>query len=179
MKERKLCAKQTGLKEEELVKEKAWMEIHAADLCDEKKLQTIRNAIQAREFQKAQEREKLERERLAKMRKQQQEQWGKVQREHAEAIRKAEAERLAESLRRQEEYYKTLRQQQEAAKKTAAERQAANLKQQQAHDKAFREQQKADARRNQAFVENLPQFSQRPAAMNHQLHKGSCNHGGW
>lgn len=103
MKERRLVLKKADLKREETLLGKAKEEINAADLGDDGKIRVIQARIYARETRERHEREKVERERLAKFCKQQQEQREKLEREAAEALRKQRAEKRAAEQKRQEE----------------------------------------------------------------------------
>lgn len=95
MKERRLESKKADLKTHEDGLKRGKYEVDAADLCDDRKIQLLWAMIQ-------QEREKLERERIAKVRRQQQQQQ-QQQWEAAEAMRKEQAERRAAEQRRQQE----------------------------------------------------------------------------
>jgi hypothetical protein len=105
MKERRLELKKAELKNDENLLRKAEEEVNAANLNDDRKIQAIQARIWAKKNQERQEREKVERERMAKIWKQQQEQREKREREAAEARRKQQAEEraAAEQKRREEE----------------------------------------------------------------------------
>ncbi|KAG4438209.1 hypothetical protein IFR05_006306 [Cadophora sp. M221] len=104
MKERRLGLKEADLKGAEEVLRKAKEEIDAADLVENGKIRVIQDRIRARETWERQERERAERERIAKIWKQQQEQREKREREAAEAFRKQQAEERAAEQKRQEEF---------------------------------------------------------------------------
>ena len=103
MKERRLSSKKADLKKEDTALKTAKAELDAANRCDEGKIQVIQARIQARETRQRQEREKVERERIAKIWKQQQEQREKREREAAEALRKQLAEEQAARQKQQAE----------------------------------------------------------------------------
>ena len=103
MKERRLGLKKAELKREEDLSRKAKKEIDVADLGDENKIQMIQASVRAREFRQRQEREIAERERKAKIWKQQQEEREKREREAADTLRKQQAEKRAAEQKRQEE----------------------------------------------------------------------------
>ncbi|KAL8863857.1 MAG: hypothetical protein Q9198_010284, partial [Flavoplaca austrocitrina] len=103
MKERRLVLKQADLQREENLSRKAKGEIDTANLRDDEKIRVIQIRIWAREARERQERENAEREREAKIRKQQQEQREKREREAAEAMRKQQAENRAAEQKRQKE----------------------------------------------------------------------------
>jgi hypothetical protein len=103
MKERRLGLKKASLKEEESLLRKAKEEVDAADLVDTRKIREIQDKIWARETWEKQERVRVERERTAKIWKQQQEQREKRKQEAAEALRKQQAEERAAEQKRQEE----------------------------------------------------------------------------
>jgi len=103
MKERRLISKKTDLKSQENLLKRAKEEYDAADLDDDRKIHMIQIRIWAKEHQERQEREKSERERVAKIWKQQREQQEKREQEVAEALRKKQAERREAEQKRQEE----------------------------------------------------------------------------
>ncbi|KUJ18941.1 DnaJ-domain-containing protein [Mollisia scopiformis] len=114
MKERRLGLKKADLEKEENRVKTAKGEIDAADSVDERKIRVIEERIKAREMQEKErvERERQakiwkqqqeERERQAKIWKQQQEQQKKREQEAAEALRKQQAEQRAAEQKRQEE----------------------------------------------------------------------------
>ncbi|KLJ07618.1 hypothetical protein EMPG_10010 [Blastomyces silverae] len=92
MKDRRLELMKGDLKKEESFLRKAKEEVDAADLVDTRKIQVIQDRILARKTWERQERERVERERIAKIWKQQQEQQQKREWEAAEALRKQQAE---------------------------------------------------------------------------------------
>jgi hypothetical protein len=96
MKERRLESKKADLKKEEALLQKAKEEVDAADLSDDGKIRVIQARIRAKEIWERQEKERLERERRAKVAKQQQEQREEWEREAVEALRKQQAETRAE-----------------------------------------------------------------------------------
>jgi hypothetical protein len=103
MKERRLDLKKADLKKEESLSRQAKEEVDAADLVDNGKIRVLKGRIWARETREREERERAERETRARIWKQQQEQWEKLEREASEALRKQEAEERAAEQRRQEE----------------------------------------------------------------------------
>ena len=103
MKERRLGLKKAGLQKEESLLRKAKEEVDAADLVDTRKIREIQDKIWAGETWEKQERVRVERERTAKIWKQQQEQREKRKQEAAEALRNQQAEERAAEQKRQEE----------------------------------------------------------------------------
>lgn len=87
MKERRLAVKEESLKGEEDRFKTAKYEVDAADTADDRKIQAILNQKYAREFKERKEKENAERERLAKLREQQE--TVRRQREHEERERLA------------------------------------------------------------------------------------------
>lgn len=110
LKERRLEGKRVDLKREEARLTKAKEENEAAGLSDERKIGIIQAKRWAREAQERQERDKVERERLARILRQQQEelakQWEKQRREAEEARKKVEEERRAAEQKRRDEEQK-------------------------------------------------------------------------
>lgn len=100
MKERRLVLKKADLKKVENLSRKAWEEVDAANLVDDRKIRAIQDKIQTRETQERQEREKVKRERMARLRQQQQEQWEKQAREQAEILAKRRSEERAAEEKR-------------------------------------------------------------------------------
>lgn len=89
MKERWLEFRKVSLKNEEDLLRRTKEEVDAADLCDNKEIQRLRDVMRAREQMERQEKERIERERLAKIWKEHQEQ---REREEAERFRKTPAD---------------------------------------------------------------------------------------
>lgn len=110
MKERRLEWKKADLKREEARLTKAKEEIEAAGLSDERKIGMIQAKRWAREALERQERDKVERERLAKILRQRQEerekQWEKQQREAEEVRNRIQEERRAAEQKRRDEEQK-------------------------------------------------------------------------
>ena len=103
MKERRLETEKEGLEKVKNQLRKAKEEVDAANLSDDRKTGVIQDRIWAKIYREKQEREKVERERLAKILKQQQEQREKWEREAVEAAIKQQAEKRAAERKRQEE----------------------------------------------------------------------------
>ncbi|EPE28669.1 hypothetical protein GLAREA_09790 [Glarea lozoyensis ATCC 20868] len=125
MKERRLGPKKADLVKEESLLRKAKEEVDAADLVDDGKICVIQNRIWARESLERQERERAERQRMAKILKQQQEQRERAERERMTKILKQQQEQrekqereAAEALKQQEEYEKKWKEMIDKAEKT-------------------------------------------------------------
>ncbi|KAH7084422.1 DnaJ domain-containing protein [Paraphoma chrysanthemicola] len=110
MKERRLAAKKTELQLQETQLRKAKDDADAAIQCDESKIQSIKSRIHARHWRARQEKERerlekerLERERLAAIRKRQQDEQDRKDREAAEIARKKQAEIQAAYQKKQAE----------------------------------------------------------------------------
>ena len=101
LKERRLGLKQADLEKVENQLREAKQEVDAAELANDGKIRVIQGRIRAREIWERQERERVERERLAKIWKQQQEQREECEWAAAEALRKQLAE--AEQKRQEEQ----------------------------------------------------------------------------
>ncbi|KAF1844714.1 DnaJ-domain-containing protein [Cucurbitaria berberidis CBS 394.84] len=108
MKERRLALKKAALREEQSLLEKAKEAAEAADFVDDGNIRLLQQRIWAREASEKQEKEKVERERQARIRKEQQEQQEKRNREAAEARFK----QLAEEQKRSREVAEALRRRQ-------------------------------------------------------------------
>jgi hypothetical protein len=103
MKERRLGLKKADLRKEESLLRKAKEAVDAADLVDNEKIREIQDMIWAIENWERQKRERAEKERAARIWKQQQEQWQKREREAAERVEKLQVEERAAEQKRQEE----------------------------------------------------------------------------
>ena len=103
LKERRLGWQQTELQEKESLFKQAKKDIDAADLCDDQTIRDIEARARDREARERLEREMVEKERLARIRKQQQEQREKQAQEAREALRKQRAEARAAELAQQDE----------------------------------------------------------------------------
>ncbi|TVY13105.1 Chaperone protein DnaJ [Lachnellula arida] len=99
MKERRLGLKNADLEIEERWFRKGKEEVDAADLVDNRKIQSIQHRMREREIRERQERERVERERTARIWKQQQEQREKREREVAEALRKRQEDQARKGQR--------------------------------------------------------------------------------
>lgn len=150
-KERRLGVRKADLKKEESRLRDAEERVVAANMADTRMIQAIQDRIRLREQRERQELDRIERERVAMIRKQQQEQREKKEREAAEAWRTRQAEeRAAEQKRREEE----ARRRQKIADDEAKE---------------FRERY-ANA--------NLPRYFG-TGASTHEAPISTCHHGGW
>ena len=92
MKERRLGLKKAELRKQEGLLVKAKEDVDDADMVDNENIRVLQKRIWTRETMERQDREKVERDRLARIRRQQQEQREKQDREAAEALRKQQAE---------------------------------------------------------------------------------------
>ena len=92
MKERRLELKKAELRKQEGLLIRAKEDVDAADMVENGKIRVLQQRIWARETKERQDREKTERDRLARIWKQQQEQREKRDREAAEALRRQHEE---------------------------------------------------------------------------------------
>jgi hypothetical protein len=103
MKERRLELRKADLKKEESLLRNEKEETDTADLIDNRKIQAIQDRIWARERRETQEKERVQREKTARIWEQQQEQQKKREWEAAEAFKKKQAERQATDQKLQED----------------------------------------------------------------------------
>jgi len=108
MKERRLRLKKMDLMKEESLLRQSQAEVNAADLVDDGNIRVIHDRISARKARERQESERVENERMARIREQQQKERAKRDREAAEMWRKKREEERAVEQKQQEEQARNL-----------------------------------------------------------------------
>ncbi|MCJ1472934.1 hypothetical protein MMC13_001583 [Lambiella insularis] len=191
MKERRLGLKNAELRKQIGLLTKAKEDVDAAIMVDNRKIEVLEKRIWARETKERQDREKLERDRLARIRKQQQEQREKQEREAAEVLRKQQEERqkqrekqnreAAEALRKQQaehrKLYEEIKKKREKEIREATEalkkEQAKKTKHYEAQARKWGTANQSGNRENQYAPRHPPSGSTR------QAHTSPCCHEGW
>jgi hypothetical protein len=108
IKERRLIMKKEEMKKEQVLLATAKQQVDAADRVDDGKIQALRHSMCARQARERDKENRISRERVAKLRKQQREQQEKRDREAAEALRRRQAEewkRQQDQARERQEAY--------------------------------------------------------------------------
>jgi hypothetical protein len=185
MKERRLELKKADVKKEEDSLKRGKEDVDAADLCDDRKIGEIQARIRLRENRERQERDKVERERLAKIWKQEQEQREQRDRERMERER-VERERMAKIRKQEQEQWEQRNRERQEKEKVERDRMAKIWKQQQeqrekrdreaakAHEKTQAEWRAAEQKRWEEEI-----HWNRSEGSTSQAHTSTCRHDGW